>query len=145
MLDLISRHIKDYPYECDRCPMTFQKQDSLTTHYRSHTGEKPFVCEICDKSFTSEKNKKVHVQRHQGSLPHKCEVCGMTFQSRSHLIKHATSHNRSGRAAVATPTPIVTATATPSSNKINNFLESFTASLGDDMLGGMEEFPMLYK
>ena len=124
-----NRHIKDYPFECDRCPMTFQKQDSLTTHYRSHTGEKPFVCEICDKSFTSEKNKKVHVQRHQGSLPHKCDVCSMTFQSRSHLIKHATSHNRRN---VVTPT-------TPSSNKINNFLESFTASLGDDMLGGIDD------
>ena len=26
-----------------------------------------------------------------------------------------------------------------SNNKINNFLESFTASLGDDMLGGMDD------
>lgn len=62
--------------------------------------------------------------RHQGGLPHKCEVCNMTFQSRSHLIKHATSHTRK--------TQVV-------STKINNFLESFSASLGDDMLGGMED------
>jgi len=135
-----NRHIKDYPYECDRCPMTFQKQDSLTTHYRSHTGEKPFVCEICDKSFTSEKNKKVHVQRHQGSLPHKCDVCSMTFQSRSHLIKHATSHNRQGvvrNVQITDDNP--TGGTSSSNNKINNFLESFTASLGDDMLGGMDD------
>ena len=135
-----NRHIKDYPYECDRCPMTFQKQDSLTTHYRSHTGEKPFVCEICDKSFTSEKNKKVHVQRHQGSLPHKCDVCSMTFQSRSHLIKHATSHNRQGVVRNVQITENHPTGGTPSSNnKINNFLDSFTASLGDDMLGGMDD------
>ena len=132
-----NRHIKDYPFECDRCTMTFQKQDSLTTHYRSHTGEKPFICEICDKSFTSEKNKKVHVQRHQGSLPHKCEVCGMTFQSRSHLIKHATSHNR--RASTSSTTQATIQMPVASSNKINNFLESFTASLGDDMLGSIDD------
>ena len=126
----VNRHLKEYPFECDQCPMTFQKQDSLTTHYRSHTGEKPFQCEICDKSFTSEKNKKVHVQRHQGSLPHKCEVCSMTFQSRSHLIKHATSHNRRASTTIQVP-------AAPS-NKMANFLESFSASLGDDMLGGMD-------
>jgi hypothetical protein len=30
----INRHVKDYPHECDVCHMTFQKQDSLTTHYR---------------------------------------------------------------------------------------------------------------
>ena len=83
----LRKELKELRY---KAAMTFQKQDSLTTHYRSHTGEKPFVCEICDRSFTSEKNKKVHVQRHQGSLPHRCDVCGMTFQSRSHLIKHAT-------------------------------------------------------
>ena len=127
----VNRHLKEYPFECDQCPMTFQKQDSLTTHYRSHTGEKPFQCEICDKSFTSEKNKKVHVQRHQGSLPHKCEVCSMTFQSRSHLIKHATSHNRRASTTIQVP-------AAPASNKMANFLESFSASLGDDMLGGMD-------
>ena len=134
-----NRHIKDYPFECDRCPMTFQKQDSLTTHYRSHTGEKPFVCEICDKTFTSEKNKKVHVQRHQGSLPHRCDVCGMTFQSRSHLIKHATSHSRKPQVVQTTATALSASSNNTSSNKINNFLESFTASLGDDMLGGLEE------
>merc|ERR1712079_886582 len=65
-----------------------------------------------------------------------CEVCGMTFQSRSHLIKHATSHNRrpstsSTQATIQMPMA--------SSNKINNFLESFTASLGDDMLGGIDD------
>ena len=40
----------------------------------------------------------------------------MTFQSRSHLLKHATSHNRK--------TQVISA-------KINTFLESFGASLGE--------------
>jgi len=112
----INRHLKDYPFKCDVCSMTFQKQEALTTHYRLHTGEKPFTCPICEKRFTSEKNKRVHVLRHQGSLPHRCEVCDMTFQSRSHLLKHATSHNRK--------TQVISA-------KINTFLESFGASLGE--------------
>ena len=53
-------------------------------------------------------------------MPHRCDVCGMTFQSRSHLIKHATSH---------TSQPQV------DSAKINTCLESFSASLENDMLG----------
>ena len=112
----INRHMKDYPFKCEVCSMTFQKQEALSTHYRLHTGEKPYICPICEKRFTSEKNKRVHVLRHQGSLPHKCEVCEMTFQSRSHLLKHATSHNRK--------TQVISA-------KINTFLESFGASLGE--------------
>jgi hypothetical protein len=44
----------------------------------------------------------------------------MTFQSRSHLIKHGTSHTRK--------TQVISA-------KINTFLESFSASLENDMLG----------
>ena len=112
----INRHLKDHPYKCDICSFSFQKQEALTTHYRLHTGEKPFACAQCDKKFTSEKNRRVHMLRHEGSLPHKCEICDMTFQSRSHLLKHATSHNRKTQVTVA---------------KINTFLESFGASLGE--------------
>ena len=61
----MNRHLKDYPFSCNICSMTFQKHESLTTHYRLHTGEKPYICEICEKTFTSEKNKRVHVLRHQ--------------------------------------------------------------------------------
>ena len=120
----INRHLKDYPYKCDVCSMTFQKQEALTTHYRLHTGEKPFSCPLCDKKFTSEKNKRVHVLRHQGSLPHKCPDCDMTFQSKSHLDKHASSHSRK--------TQVISA-------KINTFLESFGASLGEFGLEDMGE------
>ena len=61
----MNRHLKDYPFVCNICSMTFQKQEALNTHFRLHTGEKPYICEICDKTFTSEKNKRVHVLRHQ--------------------------------------------------------------------------------
>ena len=57
----------------------------------------------------------------------------MTFQSRSHLIKHATSH---GRKSTTTTTTTI---QMPADNKINNFLESFSASLGDDMPFGIDE------
>ena len=57
----------------------------------------------------------------------------MTFQSRSHLIKHATSHTR--KPQLINP---MASSSSQSSNKINNFLESFTASLGDDMLDSFD-------
>ena len=112
----VARHSKDHPFKCDVCSLSFQKQEALTTHYRLHTGERPYACNICDKTFNSEKNRRIHVQRHEGSLPHKCDVCDMTFQSKSHLLKHAVSHNRKTQVTVA---------------KINTFLESFGASLGE--------------
>ncbi|XP_071746728.1 uncharacterized protein [Lepeophtheirus salmonis] len=107
-----------YQFECDICHLKFQKSESLNNHYKVHTGEKPFSCEICDKSFASEKVKRNHVLKHQGSLPHKCEVCYMTFQSKAHLVKHESSHTRQ--------TQVISA-------KINTFLESFSASLENDM------------
>ena len=112
----MNRHLKDHPFKCDVCSLSFQKQEALTTHYRLHTGERPFACNICDKTFNSEKNRRIHILRHEGSLPHKCEVCDMTFQSKSHLIKHEVIHNKKSQVTVA---------------KINTFLESFGASLGE--------------
>eukprot|EP00095_Tigriopus_kingsejongensis_P002910 maker-scaffold336_size202805-snap-gene-1.35 protein:Tk02910 transcript:maker-scaffold336_size202805-snap-gene-1.35-mRNA-1 annotation:"zinc finger protein 729-like" len=118
-------HLNDFPHKCHVCGLTFEDVHSLGSHYKLHSGVKPFTCDICGKSFTSEKNKRVHVLRHQGSLPFKCDVCNMTFQLQSQLSKHAASHTRK--------TEVISA-------KINTFLESFTASLENDMLGLEEGF-----
>ena len=112
----ITRHEKDHPFSCEICSMTFQKQDALIVHIRSHTGERPFACSMCDKTFSNEKSLKTHVLRHEGNLPHKCDSCDMTFPSRAHLEKHASTHKSKTQVTVA---------------KINTFLESFGASLGE--------------
>ena len=112
----ITRHEKEHPFVCELCSMSFQKQDALTIHFRSHTGERPFACTMCDKTFANEKSLRTHVLRHEGNLPHKCDSCDMTFPSRAHLEKHATTHTRKTQVTVA---------------KINTFLESFGASLGE--------------
>ena len=112
----ITRHEKDHPFVCELCSMSFQKQEALTIHLRTHTGERPFGCNVCDKTFTNEKSLKTHVLRHEGNLPYKCDLCEMTFPSNAHLEKHASSHSRKTQVTVA---------------KINTFLESFGASLGE--------------
>ena len=141
-----------YRHKCDKCQMTFKKQEELNTHQRTHLDQKTFVCEVCEKAFSSEKNMRAHAIKHQGELPHKCEVCMMTFQSRSQLIRHATSHVK-GKGEVVSPgsatlrrSPTISISqsqfATDSntsigshavSAKINTFLESFGAELENEL------------
>ena len=144
--------MRDYAHKCDKCQMTFQKQEDLNTHQRTHLDQKTFVCDVCEKAFSSEKNMRAHAAKHQGELPHKCEVCMMTFQSRSQLIRHATSHVK-GKPEVVSPgatlgAPTISISQSqfstdsnsggvPStqvvSAKINTFLESFGAELENEL------------
>lgn len=106
------------PHTCEVCYLVFSSADELATHAKLHTGSRPHICEICESRFSNQRDKLKHVQRHQGSMPYRCRTCGLTFQSQTHLDKHAASHTKG--------TQVVSA-------KINTFLESFSASLDNDL------------
>ena len=112
------------PHTCEVCYLVFSSAEELSTHAKLHTGSRPHICEICESRFSSRRDKMKHVQRHQGSMPYRCRTCGLTFQSQTHLDKHAASHTKG--------TQVVSA-------KINTFLESFSASLENDLLSSNEE------
>ena len=107
------------PHTCEVCYLVFSSAEELSTHAKLHAGSRPHICEICESRFSNRRDKLKHVQRHQGSMPYRCRTCGLTFQSQAHLDKHAASHTKG--------TQVVSA-------KINTFLESFSASLENDLL-----------
>ncbi|KAF9518083.1 hypothetical protein BS47DRAFT_371826 [Hydnum rufescens UP504] len=53
---------KDVPrrYQCDLCPMAFQRPSALEQHINTHTGAKPYVCERCGRGFSFRTNLMRH-------------------------------------------------------------------------------------
>ncbi|KAK7039770.1 hypothetical protein R3P38DRAFT_2514509 [Favolaschia claudopus] len=62
----------DYPaspnreFQCDLCPLSFDRQHDLKRHVETHSGEKPYLCDRgCGKAFT----RKDALKRHQTTFP----------------------------------------------------------------------------
>ncbi|KAJ7185225.1 hypothetical protein C8R46DRAFT_936590, partial [Mycena filopes] len=50
------------PYQCDACPLSFDRHHDLKRHQVTHVGERPYFCNGgCNKTFT----RKDALKRHQ--------------------------------------------------------------------------------
>nr|XP_015834126.1 PREDICTED: zinc finger protein 431 isoform X12 [Tribolium castaneum] len=75
-------------FVCQVCYKAFQRESTLITHLRVHTGEKPFKCSDCDRAFSQKGSLNVHKRCHTGERPHKCEVCLKKFYTKAALNRH---------------------------------------------------------
>ncbi|XP_073467339.1 uncharacterized protein [Aquarana catesbeiana] len=79
-------------FSCTECGKRFSKNEHLSIHQRSHSGEKPFSCSECGKCFSQKSHLDNHQRLHTGEKPYSCPVCGKCFVQKSTLVKHQRSH-----------------------------------------------------
>lgn len=66
-------------FPCDQCPLTFKRQQGLTRHKMTHSGEKPFKCRQCGQEFAQHMTRQMHERLHTGERPYKCHHCNKSF------------------------------------------------------------------
>lgn len=88
--DVVARH----RFTCPCCNLSFRRHDSLTVHYRSHTGDRPFFCPetSCSQSFRSKTALQRHRMSHIRSKSFECDECKRRFKTKSDLSKHHKMH-----------------------------------------------------
>lgn len=80
-------------HECNICHRRFQRQYTLKTHRRIHSGHRPFKCEFCDMAFKQSGTKLNHVRAiHTKQRPFKCVYCGKSFSHKSSITVHTRIH-----------------------------------------------------
>ncbi|XP_026574953.1 zinc finger and SCAN domain-containing protein 2-like, partial [Pseudonaja textilis] len=79
-------------YQCPECEKSFQRNEYLEIHLRTHSGEKPYTCLECGKSFSQRGNLSRHRRIHSGEKPYKCMECGKSFNMRESLHRHQRIH-----------------------------------------------------
>ncbi|PIK62579.1 putative zinc finger protein [Apostichopus japonicus] len=86
-------HENEPQYRCSFCQKTFHFKNSLTYHERIHTQEKPFKCTTCEKAFKDKSHLRRHEKIHEGVKPYSCQICAKSFLERSQLVKHIRVHS----------------------------------------------------
>lgn len=81
--------------ECGECGKIFKDKAYLSYHMMSHTGVKPIQCLYCGVGFRSRQQRDTHTKRkHTTDRPHECKLCGNKFKILGDLQGHMTTHDK---------------------------------------------------
>lgn len=81
-------------YKCNECDKEFLKQESLSSHMKTHKERThtEFACEYCSKKFTKINLLTRHAKTHEEMKSHICNICNKTFALGGQLIDHLNKH-----------------------------------------------------
>lgn len=88
-------NVKPRIYKCTECEREFLKQESLSSHMKTHkndVGIKEYLCEYCPKTFPKLNSLTRHTKIHDEAKSHKCNLCERTFSLGGQLIDHLNKH-----------------------------------------------------
>lgn len=84
-------------YTCQTCQKSFPRQQALTVHERTHTGERPHACDLCPARFRQISALSAHRRTHDATdRPYLCAICGRAFGQASTLAHHMQGLHHAG-------------------------------------------------
>lgn len=82
-------------FKCMECDKVFSKQESLSSHLKTHKekmSQKEYKCDYCPKVFKKLNLLTRHSRQHDELKIHQCNICYKTFALNSQLIDHINRH-----------------------------------------------------
>lgn len=76
-------------YQCEYCTASYYTSSNLTGHIRrNHMKQRPFQCHLCRMTFFDRTKLNRHVDSHNEIKRFECEVCHSCFTRRCYWKKH---------------------------------------------------------
>ena len=84
-------HFKFLPLSCSKCPLQFDTQTRLSSHFKIHATELKFNCDKCETKFTTSSNLWYHRKHVHDIASFVCEHCAKAFKFKTQLDDHLKS------------------------------------------------------